>query len=202
MNSNEMESVQEFRKNGSSRQLPQRGNSANQTIKSLENAPTRQVSKPDVELQKLFEQYIEIKSKLNELEDRLALLKPRLTEFMTDKKTYGHQDYFFTKGVSRRWQYSNQVEKLEEQLKAKRKDEIDNGIAKVVTETHFVRAARSGAEIRKQYPRHGSLWSKQEEHTLHSEYQKGVEPAIIAQMLQRHPSGITKKLKDILQRIG
>jgi len=86
-----------------------------------------------------LQRYIELRKQIAELEAELEALKPTLTAFVHeagDKVRCG--DFVFRTSVSRSWDYSDVVAELQTQLRDKKRDEVERGIATLKKETRFV----------------------------------------------------------------
>ena len=86
-----------------------------------------------------LERYIELRKQIAGLEAELEALKPTLTDFVHeagDKLQCG--DFVFRTSVSRSWNYSDTVAELQTQLRDKKRDEVEQGIATLKKETRFV----------------------------------------------------------------
>ena len=86
-----------------------------------------------------LERYVELRKQIAELEAELEALKPTLTDFVHDagdKVRCG--DFVFRTSVSRSWDYSADVASLQTQLRDKKREEVERGIATLKKETRFV----------------------------------------------------------------
>ncbi len=90
-----------------------------------------------------LERYIELRKQIaeleTELETELEALKPTLTDFVYeagDKVRCG--DFVFRTSVSRSWDCSADVASMQRQLRDKKRDEVERGIATLKKETRFV----------------------------------------------------------------
>jgi hypothetical protein len=83
-----------------------------------------------------FKEYALIKATIAELEAKEKALKPEILALMEDDKVttdFGN----FTKAKRISWTYSPKLEKLEEDLKVKKHEEEERGIA-VATEKEYL----------------------------------------------------------------
>jgi hypothetical protein len=94
---------------------------------------------------KLLDEYLELKSKISELEEKLELLKPAVFDFIDDKLRETNEKYFPFRGFKFELQYrtsynySEEVFDMESRLKEIKKQEERDGIAKAKSQTGFVR---------------------------------------------------------------
>jgi hypothetical protein len=86
-----------------------------------------------------LQRFIELRKQLAEIEAELEALKPTLAAFVHDsgdKVRCG--DFVFRTNVSRSWGYSETVAALQTQLRDKKREEVEQGVATLKNETRFV----------------------------------------------------------------
>ncbi len=86
-----------------------------------------------------LQRYIELRKQIAELEAEAEALKPTLADFVYEaggKVRCG--DFVFRTSVSRSWDYSADVASLQMQLRDKKREEVERGIATLKKETRFV----------------------------------------------------------------
>jgi len=86
-----------------------------------------------------LQRYIELRKQIAELEAEAEALKPTLADFVYEaggKILCG--DFVFRTSVSRSWNYSDTVAELQRQLRDKKRDEVEQGVATLKKETRFV----------------------------------------------------------------
>jgi len=89
--------------------------------------------------QQKLERIIELRQQISALEDELDELKSTLTPYVHeqgDKVACG--DFVFRTSISRSWNYSETVAELQTQLRDKKREEVEQGIATIKKETRFL----------------------------------------------------------------
>lgn len=87
----------------------------------------------------LIDRYVEVKTRLQELRRELRDLKPRVIEAIQDAGG-AHDERLGRVKVAKRpqWKYSDEVARLQEAIKDKKKEEREAGVAVVAEETSYL----------------------------------------------------------------
>lgn len=94
--------------------------------------------------EQLLRRYIELKEKAKEIETEIESLKGKvfftISEIQDEigKKQVAFEDYIFTINYCRTYKYPDYIKKIEEDLKAAKKQAEASGEASVVRETGYV----------------------------------------------------------------
>ncbi len=86
-----------------------------------------------------IQRYVELRTQIAALEAEIETIKPRLAVHIHGvggRLEFG--DYLIRSGVSRTWQYSDEVAGLKTLLRDTRRREIEQGIATIKRETRYV----------------------------------------------------------------
>ena len=88
----------------------------------------------------LLQQYATVRAKQEALETEEKILKVQIIDaFRNEPKTKIEKDYgVFTYSSRKNWSYSSKIEKMEEDIKIKKVEEIERGIAKIKSETEVL----------------------------------------------------------------
>jgi hypothetical protein len=96
----------------------------------------------------LLNRYLELKSKLAELEEELEQLKPAVFDLTDDlarengEKFFAHNGFIFQAQHRTTYNYSASIAALEQQLREQRKREEANGTATIKSQSGFVRVSQ------------------------------------------------------------
>ena len=86
-----------------------------------------------------IQRYIELRMQIAALEAEIETLKPRLVAHVHDvgdRLQFG--GYLFRSRISRSWSYSEAVAGLQMQIRDRKRKEIEQGVATIKKETHYV----------------------------------------------------------------
>lgn len=81
------------------------------------------------EIKALFTEYEELKREIAELEARCDIIKPELLDSIPDDTKLDTGTGIFTTSSRKNWRYSDETTAMEDDLKAKKKEEEQLGIA-------------------------------------------------------------------------
>lgn len=99
---------------------------------------------PIQDREKQLRQYIELKKKQREIEAQIEALKSNIFYLIsqlqdeTGQKEIAFEDYIFTLGYRRNYEYPQRVKDLEEELKRAKREAENSGEAKLISETGYV----------------------------------------------------------------
>lgn len=86
-----------------------------------------------------IQRYIDLRAQIAALEAEIETLKPKLVAHVHevgDRLQFG--SYVFRLRISRSWNYSNAVAGLQMQIRDTKRQEVEQGVATIKKETHFV----------------------------------------------------------------
>ncbi len=90
----------------------------------------------------ILDEYLRLKAEMETIESRCQEAKSRLIESMVDENKLQYKGFTIVKQVSKTWEYSENVQKIQETLKERKRGEREMGMAKVTKETPFIRVIK------------------------------------------------------------
>ena len=166
----------------------------------------------------ILRRYVALKIEEARLKNAIEKLKPEVVAEVD--RMGGHVGFEGARLVTRSkkvWDFSAEVDALALEMQARRKSEIEGGIARLRRETRFVIAHLPAQQLKfrdtgdpppeetekwlgdlsKEHPRAYSTWSDDEVLALQSEFAQGSAVDDLAELLQRQPGGIRSKLRQL-----
>lgn len=97
--------------------------------------------------ERLVDRYVELKDRLRTIQQELKELKPKVVAAIADAGGVGREKGGIVKVTKRpKWKYSDDVARLEEELREKKKQEREAGLAEVNNEIAYLLIQQRGGQ--------------------------------------------------------
>ena len=145
---------------------------------------------------------IELKREIDLLTEELDEKKFLIASHIGSGERITVEGYSLIVREAIRYKFSPEITHFEEELKEKKKKEIEEGKAEITQSLPFVMISRLTMNMRKEFPRAGLPWSQDDWNILREEAAKGTPIKEIARRLQRQLGAVMAKLTDFNQVDG
>jgi len=147
----------------------------------------------------LLRDYVKIRAKLDDLKDEFGEIREKIVVLLEDDVQLTFGDYHFSVGLSKTWQYSDELEKLIEKVKLDKDHERKNDLANLVSTNRFLKGNKLISKIREMHPRASRPWSPEEDKALLASYRSGMPINEISSIHQRQKSALRAR-KNFLEK--
>jgi dynactin complex subunit len=154
----------------------------------------------DGDLDVLLCRYFILKGNLEELRDKFEGLRESISEQLEDNEQVLYNGFRIGIGVSKTWEFSNDLKELIVKVKNEKKHEIENGIAKVLNSNRFLKVQKLHLKVKEDHPRAYSPWTREEDEALLSLSQRGVSISEMSKIHKRQKSALRTRIKRLKHR--